>query len=179
MDEALELKLVEKFPKLLTDYKCDPKESCLAFGMECDDGWYILIHDYLTQVTKMCELDKSITANIQQIKEKFGKLRIYTYIDGCDEITKDIIYSLAHYAEEKSANVCEVSGNYGSLCHSGSWYKTLSYDAVKAEGSNYSDYVPADQITAASWERRDRAKKSAPIAFGVGDHPDYKYDDSI
>ena len=155
MDKTLELKLVEKFPKLLTDYKCDPKESCMAFGMECDDGWYILIHDYLTQVTKMCELDESITANIQQIKEKFGRLRIYIYIDGGDEITRDIIYSLAHYVEEKSANICEVSGNYGSICHSGMWYKTLSYDVVKAEGSKYSGYVPADKVTATSWERRD------------------------
>lgn len=25
----------------------------------------------------------------------------------------------------------------------------------------------------------EKPKKSAPIAFGVGDHPDYKYDDSI
>ena len=151
--EELELKLVEKFPKLLTDYKCDPKKSCLAFGMECDNGWYIPIHDYLAQVNKMCELDESITAKIQQIKEKFGRLRIYIYIDGGDEITRNIIYSLAHYVEEKSANICEVSGNYGSLCHSGMWYKTLSYDVVKAEGSKYSDYVPADEVTAANWKK--------------------------
>jgi len=155
MDETLELKLVEKFPKLLTDYKRDPEESCLAFGIECDDGWYILIHDYLAKVNKMCELDKSITVEIQQIKEKFGKLRIYNSIGGGDEITKQIIYDLAHYAEEVSSNVCEISGNYGSLCHSGSWYKTLSYGAVIAEGSKYSGYVPADKITASSWERRD------------------------
>jgi len=156
MKEELELKLVAKFPKLLKDYECDPKESCLAFGMECDDGWYILIHDYLTQVSKMCELDKSITVNIQQIKEKFGKLRIYVYIDGGDLITKQIINDLACYVEEKSSNICEVSGDYGSICAKGMWYKTLSYDAVRGGGSKYSGYVPLNKITAESWERRDK-----------------------
>jgi len=178
MKEELELKLVEKFPKFLKDYKGDPKESRLAFGVECGNGWYNIIHDCFTQLEAMCKFDKSLKINIQQIKEKFGTIRIYASVDCDKDITRSIVYALITHTETLSEDVCEVAGDYGSLCKRGMWYKTLSYDVVRADDSDYSDYIPVNEKTIDYWKYRDE-KNFTPIAFGVGDHPDYKYDDSI
>lgn len=60
---------------------------------------------------------------IGQIKEKFGTLRFY--YDGGDEV----IQGMVSFAEALSGNICEMTGEAGSLCKKGkglSWYKTLS-----------------------------------------------------
>jgi hypothetical protein len=57
---------------------------------------------------------------IGQIKEKFGTLRFY--YDGGDEV----ILGMVSFAEALSGNTCEETGEAGSLCKRGSWYKTLS-----------------------------------------------------
>lgn len=60
---------------------------------------------------------------ISQIKEKFGTLRFYYY--GGD----DVIQGMVSFAEALSKNICEMTGEPGSLCKKGkgmSWYKTLS-----------------------------------------------------
>ena len=156
MDKTLELKLVEKFPKLLTDYKCDPKESCMAFGMECDDGWYKVVYNTLDRLNKIREL-ADLEINIAQIKEKFGRLRIYVHMIECeDRVVADIVWAIINDAETFSENVCEVTGEYGSMCKRGSWYKTLSYDTVNKENSEYEEYSPVEERVKRVWDFRKK-----------------------
>jgi hypothetical protein len=60
---------------------------------------------------------------IGQIKEKFGTLRFY--YDGGDSVVQGMV----SFAEALSGNICEMTGEAGSLCKKGkgmTWYKTLS-----------------------------------------------------
>lgn len=154
MNEKLELKLVERFPKLLRDYRGSPHETCLAFGIECGDGWNGLIHDTLTRLQKMVECAPDLDIRIAQVKEKFGGLRIYVTMECDDRVVADIVYAILHDAESASSNICEVTGAYGDLCKRGVWYKTLSFDEVNREGSEYADYEPAEGRIKKVWEFR-------------------------
>lgn len=71
---------------------------------------------------------------IDQIKEKFGELRVY--ITGGDKEVRGMI-SFAEYLCNKT---CEVSGEKGELCSRNGWLKTLS--ASTREKDAYKDYKP-------------------------------------
>ena len=65
---------------------------------------------------------------IDQVKEKFGGLRIYPTCH--DEAVSGAI----HMAEKMCENTCEDTGNVGALCKRGCWYKTLSLDKAQELG---------------------------------------------
>lgn len=106
----------------------------IAFGFECDDGWYDLLDRLMEKISK---LDKEKAVVVHQIKEKFGGLRFY--IGG--EIRMDIIgqgsmimdredqfkkvYEAIDEAESESFKTCEVCGKPGKLCLAGYWLKTV------------------------------------------------------
>lgn len=106
MNPELEKQLVEKYPTLFRSYNGDPKETCMAWGCEHDDGWYDLLSNLCEYITAVCrgkmvvkyredyvktEEEKKHeeetglkNAHIPipqprftQIKEKFAGLRIY------------------------------------------------------------------------------------------------------
>lgn len=69
---------------------------------------------------------------IEQFKEKFGGMRIYT------SQTDSRVYGMIDLAEALSLKTCEITGDNGSLCRtkaSWPWYKTLS--PQKAEELGY------------------------------------------
>ena len=73
---------------------------------------------------------------IEQIKEKFGTLRIYlNYSD-------ERVYGMVDLAECLSSTTCELTGKDGQLCWRGKWrwYKTLSLDKAREL-----EYTPADE----------------------------------
>lgn len=154
MKEEIELKLVEEFPRLLKGYRGDPTETCLAFGLECGNGWAEIIHKCCEQLDALDKLDKSLSITIDQIKEKFGELRIYLTTTSDNPAVSAIAYSIVRNAELCSQSTCEVSGMYGSLCRRGMWYKTLSFDIVNAKDSEFSLYVPTNERTKEDWNRR-------------------------
>ena len=65
--------LIDKYPKLFRQVGLPPTVSCMAWGIECGEGWYPII-DKLS--AKLIEVygDKIEYA---QIKEKFGTMRVY------------------------------------------------------------------------------------------------------
>lgn len=65
---------------------------------------------------------------IDQFKEKFGGLRIYT------NIYTDRVLGMTMFAETLSFKTCEITGREGVLCHRGTWYKTLSLDKAAEMG---------------------------------------------
>jgi hypothetical protein len=105
MDNNLELELVKKYPVLLKDFGGDPKATCMAWGIECGNGWYkILDHlfsyltslmntslhiDYTKSYKEAHKADKDYyekhysfrlkppKITIAQVKEKYGTLTVY------------------------------------------------------------------------------------------------------
>ena len=96
MNIELQKKLYENYPKIFSDTGKPATESCMAWGIECGDGWYNII-DMLCQSVSEC-YTTSIRINPEdghivggepfytiyppdviaaQIKEKFGTLRFY------------------------------------------------------------------------------------------------------
>ena len=141
MDAEIETKswetLYQKYPLLFDNRHKSPMESCLAFGVECNLGWYELlasvcwrifqhernISDRLRIRTEnnkpndQSDLDY-VPVKFDQIKSKFGGLRIY--YSGGDNYVKGVV----GMAEEYSYKVCEVCGNSGKPNKSG-WITTL------------------------------------------------------
>jgi len=91
MKEELELKLIEKYPKLFGNVNRSPKESLMCFGCEHGDGWFDILDNLCGFITNLQEsrsyfLPKKNGEYIDfhcpdvtfvQIKEKYGTLRVY------------------------------------------------------------------------------------------------------
>lgn len=139
MTKELELKLVEKYPKILKDYGGDEKITCMAWGFECEDGWFEILDKAMEEIQYFCDLcsskEKEITLVAEQIKQKFGTLRFYYRIENASDVQKRILDLIVDNVERKSARVCEVSGDRGKLCMRGHWVKTLS--EKERENRNY------------------------------------------
>lgn len=130
MNEILENQLYTNYKNLFADKDKTIQESCMAWGVECGDGWYDLI-DTLCRAIKVYEsnleskkdFDDSYFTNYKkvkfdQVKEKFGGLRIY-YKGGDSYVS-----GLVSMAEDMSYKICEICGNKGSPNKKG-WISTL------------------------------------------------------
>jgi hypothetical protein len=160
MTNELEIELVKKYPKILRDYKGDPMQTCMAWGMECDDGWYKLLDRCMEKLQYFCDLcfyrsgeEVQVVAN--QIKEKYGTLSFYYSGEGGSRIEWDIIDDIISESERHSAQTCEESGEHGCLCHRGGWYKTLCYEEARKLG-----YKACDQGTEEYWVSKDVKKQN-------------------
>jgi len=154
MKSELELELVKKYPKILRDYKGDMMQTCMAWGMEFDDGWKDLIDKCLHKLQYFCDLSSKKGEPVQvvatQMKEKYGTLSFYFKGAGRKREDWDIIDDIITETERRSAQVCEVSGEYGRLCSKGGWYKTLCYEEARKLG-----YKACDESTEAYWKEKD------------------------
>lgn len=112
MDENLEKKLVEKYPSMYRDYRGDPKETCMAWGFSCGDGWYSIIEELSEKIAK---IDKENLVVADQVKEKFAGLRFYYHIEGENNSLFDKVDKLVSEAEAKSFKTCERCGKPGSV----------------------------------------------------------------
>lgn len=157
MTKELEIKLVKKYPKILRDYNGDVMQTCMAWGMECDDGWYELLDKCMEKIQYCCNFfstteggDGEVQVIANQIKEKFGSLRLYFSVVGANEIESSIIDDIVSEAERKSRYVCEITGKDGEPCHRGGWYKTLCYDKAREL-----EYVACNESTESYWKEKD------------------------
>ena len=159
MKTELELELVKKYPKILRDYKGDMMETCMAWGIEHDDGWYKLLDECMAKLQYFCDLCSKDGEEVQvvanQIKEKFGTLSFYTSVYGADNIQNDIIDDIIDKAEAKSARTCEVTGEHGEPCKKRGWYRTLSYEQARKYG-----YMACKESTEEYWQEKDKKGSS-------------------
>lgn len=102
MKEELELKLVKQYPTLYSKYKGDMRETCMAWGLTCGDGWYEIIDELSSKLEPY-----GVVA--AQVKEKFGGLRFY--LESYPKDKFDEIHNLIQTAEMKSFTICEVCGS--------------------------------------------------------------------
>lgn len=121
MKKELEQKLMDRFPwfearNVWTDKKLGFPTPC-----SCGDGWYQLIHNCLEEIENLYKGKNANinTLRINQIKEKYGGLRIYVgnFINGVDDIIDKY--------EDKSYEICEFCGELGELKVNGGWYRTV------------------------------------------------------
>ena len=80
MDERLEKKLVIRYPEIFRDYGGDMRYTCMAWGIECGDGWFSLLNKMCQDITELSK-GKDIQVIAHQVKEKFGGLRFYYGIE--------------------------------------------------------------------------------------------------
>lgn len=80
MDERLEKILIKKYPGIFVDYGGDPKKTCMAWGVDCGDGWFQLIDNLCYELMKISN-KKGVKITALQVKEKFGSLRFYYHIE--------------------------------------------------------------------------------------------------
>lgn len=80
MKKELELKLVELYPEIFRDYGGDMRQTCMAWGLACGDGWYSLL-DALCQTLELITDGKDAQVVADQVKEKFGGLRFYYHVE--------------------------------------------------------------------------------------------------
>lgn len=130
MKEELENKLYKDYPLLFENRLKSPMESCLSMGIETGDGWYDLLRSVCWEITQREKNIKNrlkyegkdenafISVKFDQIKEKFGGLRIY--YSGGDDYVRGVI----NLAEEMSFKLCESCGNKGQPNQNG-WIMTL------------------------------------------------------
>jgi hypothetical protein len=125
--------LYEEYPDLFSNRLKSRRESCMSFGIECGLGWYELISSVCWRIFKhekniadririRTENDQSdldyVPVKFDQIKEKFGGLRIY-YSGG-----DDYVRGLVSLADELSYKICEVCGDPGKPTKGG-WISVL------------------------------------------------------
>jgi hypothetical protein len=155
MKHETELKFVKKYPKILRDYRGDPMQTCLAFGIETDgEGWNDLLDKCMEKLQYFCDICSKDGREVQvvanQIKSKFATLRFYTTTYGATDIEQDIIDDIISEAERKSGYTCEITGKDGVMCKKGSWYKTLCYEEARKEG-----YIACNPDTEKYWQSKD------------------------
>ena len=108
MNPDLTQKLLDKYPKLFSNQH--------FWGFECGDGWYDIL-DHL------CGAISQYTYNsddlyVDQIKEKFGKLRFYLSRED------EVMHGMVTLAEYMSGHTCETCGKPGKV-RGRSWFVTL------------------------------------------------------
>jgi hypothetical protein len=144
MDQELQNQLFEKYPEIFSNKDKDIMSSCMAWGIECGNGWFdiisplcFMIKNHENNIVWQTEYKQKQDAQIQknfgikieegneyipvkfdQVKEKFGGLRIY--FSGGD----DYVEGLVSMAGAMSYKICEVCGDRGSPNENG-WISTL------------------------------------------------------
>ena len=137
MNEKLQKDLVKTYPKIFKDVGGDPKVTCMADGIQCNDGWYDLLDTLCHTMQRWCdgentryitETDKYefvvegdpeyVQVVAAQVKEKLGELRFY--VDGGDATTQGII----QMAENMSSRICELCGSPAKTSRDSGWMHT-------------------------------------------------------
>jgi hypothetical protein len=164
MNPELERELQKDHPEVFKNMGGDPKETCMAWGCEHENGWkdllkklckFIDAHGLGTWHIKANNSNERMEvpaphAVFQQVKEKFGALRIYFSLENpglseelygkidqeeYKERSRDmyqLIQGAISFAEYQSCFICERCGQPGKMYRNG-WWKTLCEEHAKVE----------------------------------------------
>jgi len=122
MKKELELHLKDRFPTFFVDLYGDMRKTCMAWGCTHGDGWFGILCEMCEKIDAICQANPEFykTFKFDQIKEKFGTLRVYSS-GGNREI-----YDVIDKAEAESAKTCEECGTTeGNITTKGGWIRTL------------------------------------------------------
>jgi hypothetical protein len=112
-------------------------------GYECDLGWIPIIETALSTIDGYLESKHRNDPDaghivLDQVKEKFGTLRIY-YTDYSK--SPEYISGVFDFAEMMSHTICEKCGKPGSTRHDLSWIQTLCEDHYLTALAKKLDYT--------------------------------------
>lgn len=119
MNEENTQQLRADFPGL---FRGSEDSIVAAWGFQCGDGWFRLIHDLCSRIETHCRQRGIEQPLVAQVKEKFGTLSFYIRhsVGASDEDMNGIYESIAE-ASERSAITCEQCGLAGEM-RKGGWY---------------------------------------------------------
>lgn len=115
MKQKLQEKLFKRFPTMFANKDLLPTESPMYWGIETGDGWFNLIWETCSRIEPLV----GESFHFEQIKEKYGGLRMYYSGAITDEGEKII-----EEAEEKSQTICEECGKPGENREINGWWAT-------------------------------------------------------
>lgn len=157
MNKRLDNYLCKKYPRIFADRNKPMTETCMCWGVSCQNGWFFLIdnlcysiqayidnhNEWVEKYGEKCKeivekdkgsLDDSYSKKIpqvvaDQVKEKLGGLRFYYH--GGDEL----IQGMVRLAESLSYRICENCGIYNETVNrnSNGWIKTTCPNCTKKE----------------------------------------------
>jgi len=132
MNKELEDKLIEEFPIILKDCNGNINTTCMAFGIECDDGWFDLLRSLMKRLQWMTDKNGYPQVIADQIKEKYGTLHFYystEYTNTVDEFSKryqdGYISACVECAEDESGRTCERCGSTTDITRTTGWITTI------------------------------------------------------
>jgi hypothetical protein len=117
-----------------------PKDPFSLFGIEHGYGWYGLTLPIIEEIRLYNIANPDNQIYIDQIKEKFGSLRIY--VSG----EPDYLDAMIKKAEYESNYICEICGARGNTEKIDGWYWTLCDDHKKARIDSKGDHDLADRL---------------------------------
>lgn len=79
MHQTLTQKLYNEFPELYKGNDKSNQESCMPWGFEHGDGWFMIIYDLSADIMEICRKEGIDTPEVMQVKEKMGSLRYYIH----------------------------------------------------------------------------------------------------
>ena len=130
MKKELQEKLYEKYDWLFKDKDLPMTQTCMCWGLCVGDGWYDLLEETCRRIAAV---DPEHIVVFDQVKEKFGGLRIYYHLEagGTGEYDEPI-FQIINEAEDKSYKICEVCGKPGTPNNRG-WITTLCEECRNTE----------------------------------------------
>lgn len=122
--------IYDKYPDMFRQKDLPMDQTCMCWGLECGEGWYDLIDRACEQIEWVLRAVNSTPQNkgsveFEQIKEKFGTLRLYYSTKNLNETERDIIDSITSYAEHVSSYTCEECGTTLARTSVGGWLRTM------------------------------------------------------
>jgi len=96
---------------------------------ECGHGWHKIISPVIDLIDKT-------KGRVDQVKEKYGALRIYWSppLEGCSDEDYDRVEQAIDNATDESRRTCEMCGAPGALFVKSRWYQTLCDDHAEKLG---------------------------------------------
>jgi len=104
-----------------------PKHPFELFGIEHGYGWYGLTLPIIEEIRRYNEKYPDSKIYINQIKEKWGRLEIYTSGE------PDYLHKMILKAGYESERTCEICGAKGKCTKINGWYMTLCGEHLKAK----------------------------------------------
>lgn len=169
MQKELDYFLVKRFPDFFKNRYGSVKETCMAWGFECGEGWFnilyqacSLIENHIDNIKSNNETRQKMKEDLESGKEVYGIWKVeyeknklepkhvpdFTAAQIKEKFGTlrfyynggdDFIDGVVRFAESASCKTCEVCGNPGKL-YEGGWMRTLC-DTHAKEQNHFDDEV--------------------------------------
>jgi hypothetical protein len=128
MSPELDEFLCKRFPNLYADRHADMRTTCMCWGFEVGDGWFLILLSLSEDLEKMILAlpeEGRQHCKASQCKQKFGTLRCYLTAS-----TKEMDERIRK-AGEQTSKTCEDCGQPGTLKTIRGWMSVTCEEHAK------------------------------------------------